>query len=118
MSEEYDRIEPREVPPGKRRLYGKRVRARSWFYFFFEFLPIMGPDNQYMRKPGELPADADPRYWWSVIVYDAYTYRLHLKAGVHHPNAEGYVFCYNWWGGLPEQQDTYLYANRKLSLWN
>lgn len=104
-----------EVWPSRRRLKGKYVKARSWFYFFFDFRPVMLPDGQYILKPKDLPADVDPRYWWTVIVYDAYTYRLHLKAGIHHPNPEGYVRCRWPWGGPAENHDFYLCENRKLS---
>lgn len=117
MSWKHNWPKAREIRTGKRRLYGKRVRARSWRYFYFRYAPILREDEQYIYKPKELPEGADPRHWWTVIVYDAYTYRLHLKAGLHHPNPEGYILTKNWWGGEPEKHATYLCENRRLPIW-
>lgn len=83
-------------------------RARRWETFEKLFQPIQREDNTVLWEPWEVPKDADPREWWTLL--DPMTSgQLYLAAGFHFVNRLNYVRCAVAWGGERDDHPEYLY---------
>ena len=83
-------------------------RPRSWETFERLFDPIPLDDDTLLWQIGEVPKDADPHHWWTIL--DPSTDKLYLAAGFHFVNRFGYVKCKNRWGGDPNDHPDYIYC--------
>lgn len=88
------------------------TRARSWRIFQTLFAPIPTPLGSYLRYPEDVPKDADPRRWWTVVDYDPNGPYLHLVPGVTRTNRLGVITCANAWDGNAQRHPLYVYAPR------
>ena len=73
-------------------------RARRWETFEKLFQPIARENGTVLWEPWEVPTDADPREWWTLL--DPMTSgQLYLAAGFHFVNRLNFVRCAVRWGG-------------------
>ena len=83
-------------------------RARRWETFNRLFAPIRRDHGSLIWEPWEVPKDADPHEWWTVL--DPMSRgSLYLAAGFHFVNRLGYVQCAVPWGGDWAEHPEYLY---------
>jgi hypothetical protein len=59
-----------------------------------------------MHNRADVPTDADPRHWWTVLGCDG---RLLLAPGFHVVNRFAYILCRNAWGGETNAHPDYRY---------
>lgn len=90
------------VPPPKRSF----IRPRTWETFEALFQPIISDDGTVLRERWEIPGEADPRYWWTVLDCDG---RLLLAAGFRFVNRFAFVACRKAWGGERDEHPNYRY---------
>lgn len=82
-------------------------RSRRWETFEKLFVPIArDADGSLLWEPWEVPSDANPRYWWTVLDCDG---RLILSAGFRFVNRLNFVVCTNAWGGECAAHPEYRY---------
>lgn len=83
-------------------------RARRWETFEKLFQPIARDNGTVLWEPWEVPKDADPHEWWTLL--DPMTSgQLYLAAGFHFVNRLNYVRCAVRWGGDRSDHPEYLY---------
>lgn len=81
-------------------------RARSWRVFERRFAPMVRDNGELIWQPGEVPADSDHRYWWTVFDPMCGGNRLYLAAGFHAANRLAYVQCaIPFTGGAADQHE-------------
>lgn len=94
------------MPPGK---VFKRARGRASFDALF--VPVKNPNSrqdEYLWDAGDIPRDADRRYWWTVVDVGPDP-PFQLEAGIHRVNRIGLVQCINAWGGNAADHPNYIY---------
>lgn len=84
-----------------------RTRSGSWRTFERRFVPLPAPNHDVLWElRGELPSDADPYYWWTVLDCEG---RLLLSPGFRFVNRYAFVRCAVPWTEVDEKQPEYLY---------
>jgi hypothetical protein len=61
----------------------------SFETFDQDYRPIYRDDEDFWERH-QIPADADPHYWWTVLMIDG---RFRLARGFHYANALGFIPC-------------------------
>jgi hypothetical protein len=84
------------------------VRARGWRMFLNTFGPV-ATRNGFIVEAEDIPKDADPRSWWTVVDLAPDSNRLYLVPGFAHVNRLGFVRCLHPWGGNADDHPLYLY---------
>ena len=84
-----------------------RKRCGSWRTFERRFQPLPAPNHDVLWElRGEVPADADYRYWWTVVDCDG---RLYVTPGFRFVNRFAYIRCAVPWTDDDERQPDYVY---------
>lgn len=84
------------------------VRARGWKVFLNTFGPV-ATKNGFITEAEEVPKDADPRSWWTIVDYAPDSSRLYIVPGFAHANRLGFIRCLHPWGGNADDHPLYLY---------
>jgi hypothetical protein len=85
------------------------ARARSWKMFHALFAPICQANGEYLHEPEDVPKDADPRHWWTVVDLEPSRPVLYLEPGLHRANRLGHVRCERPWSGNADDHPLYVY---------
>lgn len=85
------------------------LRALSWKRFESLYAPVRRSAAGLLWEPCEVPADADARYWWTVVDHVPGRHRLYLVPGFRRANRLGHVCCAVPWGGEADQHPDYVY---------
>jgi hypothetical protein len=85
------------------------TRARSWKIFLNAFAPVLASKDNYLVEPCDVPKDADPHDWWTIVDYAPDAPRLYITAGIAHANRLGCIRCHRPWGGNADDHPLYLY---------
>lgn len=85
----------------------RRHRCGSWSTFERRFQPMPAPNHDLLWEVrGEVPRDADYRYWWTVLDYGG---RLHVSPGFRFVNRFAFIRCSVPWTDDDERQPDYRY---------
>ena len=94
-------------PPGK-----TYSRARTFNSFCATFAPKLQANGQYLIEPDDVPADADPRLWWTIVDHDPSGSAFYLEPGFRRANRLGHVVCERAWGGSPDDHPLYIFREQ------
>lgn len=85
----------------------QRTRCGSWRTFERRFQPMPAPNHELLWElRGEVPADADYRYWWTVLDCEG---RLYVSRGFRFVNRFAFIRCAVPWTDDDERQPDYRY---------
>jgi hypothetical protein len=85
----------------------QRTRCGSWRTFERRFLPRQAPHHDVLWEVrGEVPPNANHRYWWTVVDYDG---RLYDTPGFRFVKRFAYIRCAVAWSDDDERQPDYVY---------
>ena len=85
----------------------QRTRRGSWRTFERRFQPMSAPKHHLLWDVrSEVPADADCRFWWTLVDCDR---SLYVTPGFRFVNRFAYIRCAVPWTDDDEQQPDYLY---------
>lgn len=82
---------------------------RRWDTFVKLFQPELGDLRDGYVDTDNVPPDADPHLWWTIIDPCDGT-EMYLAPGFHFANRFGFVECAVPWGGAPEDHPTYAWS--------
>ena len=85
----------------------QRRRCGSWSTFERRFQPMPAPNHDLLWEVrGEVPSNADYRYWWTVRDSDG---RLLVTPGFRFVNRFAFIRCALPWTDEDERQPDYRY---------
>jgi hypothetical protein len=88
------------------RPFKQRTRCGSWHTFERRFGPLPAPDHDLLWEIGQVPKDADYRYWWTVLDGEG---RIYLAPGFRFVNRFAFVRCARPWTDVDFHQTSYRY---------
>lgn len=101
------RVASRGTTTGATAPVKRRSRCGSWNTFARRFRPMRAPHHHLLwAVRHEVPNDADPRHWWTVLDCEG---RLYLTPGFRFVNRFAYVRCALPWTDADLEQPDYLY---------
>lgn len=103
-SDRYDERKHRRRLRSRSRI---RTRCGSWRTFERRFVPMPAPNHDLLWDiGGEVPKDADPHYWWTVLDCEG---RINLSPGFRFVNRIAFIRCAVPWTADDERQPDYRY---------